>query len=129
MGAREVYERLKDGNSKAKKVYAKLQQSKLLEDYDSLFQYNTDFYNQAKTRFYDEDENYVYKYRDDTKDWLSTVESFSSQAKEKSNSIRSFMDEYGMYLDSDFSSKITKCTLRSLASAWLRSVNKYSPLS
>ena len=100
MGARDVYERLKDGNSKAKKVYAQMQQS--------ILQINSDLYDKTKSRYYDDEGNYIDKYRSDSKDWGNTVTSLSNSANEKSNNISSFLNKYGMYLDSDFVSKLTK---------------------
>ena len=111
MGAKEVYEKLKreknqDG-SKAKKVYAQMMQSKIIDDYNSIIQYNTDLYNKSKSRYYDDEGNYIDKYRSDSEDWKNTTLSLSGAAREKSKNIRSLLDKYGSYYDSDFVSKIT----------------------
>lgn len=112
MGAKDVYEKMKrekqQGDSKAKKVYAQMMQSKIVDEYKSLLKHNSEFYNRTKSRFYDSDGNYIDKYRSDSKDWKDSTVSMSSLAREKSENIKSWLDEYGAYYDNDFVSEINK---------------------
>jgi hypothetical protein len=112
MGAKDVYEQLKrekqQGNSKAKKVYAQMMQSKIIDEFNSLIKHNSDFYNKTKSRFYDEDDNFIDIYRSDSEDWKNTAVSMSSSAREKSTNIRSLLDEYGSYYDADTVSSMLK---------------------
>ena len=67
-----------------------------------------DFFNGYKSRYFDEDGNFINTYRGDSQDWFSTVQKQKDAYDKESAYIKSLIDEYKVFFDNDSISGINE---------------------
>ena len=116
MGEYNAYDRLKAKRKENSSSYNALESHKrnkanivaldIYESIDSLNAAGSKEYDTYKSRFFDEDGNYINNYRGDAADVYDSFSKFKTKYDTESKKILNLLDEYGDALDADTTTKI-----------------------
>ena len=80
--------------------------SSILSRLEALQKEGTEAYNTYKSRFFDENGEYIHNYRGDTADAYNSYSQFKTKYDTESKAILDFLDQYGDAFDGDTATKI-----------------------